>query len=159
MSRPGEPFGCSGAADAVELPADAGDNRGVGAAVLALASSILAGASVGLLAARAAGGAGVRPRRWLREAGHAVAPVASCVAAAASAVAIAGGLRADDSRTTLALTCLAAAALIAFATWLVLVEADDGGSAERPDEPEWWPAFERDLDEWTRGRVPTGGRR
>ena len=57
----------------------------------------------------------------------------------------------------LTLTCFAATLLIALASWLLLVEEDDDYPGETPDEPEWWPAFERELDAWTRRtRVPVG---
>jgi hypothetical protein len=65
----------------------------------------------------------------------------------------------QHGRAALALTCLAVAFLLAAASWLLLVEPDDDGTIEGPDEPEWWPAFERELEEWTRGRVSLGGRR
>jgi hypothetical protein len=65
----------------------------------------------------------------------------------------------QHGRAALALTCLAVSLLLAAASWLLLVEPDDGGPDDAPDEPEWWPAFERELEEWTRGRVPLGGRR
>jgi len=63
-------------------------------------------------------------------------------------------------RVALAFTCGAVALLIAFAGWLLLVESnDDDYPAETPDDPEWWPAFERDLETWTRqARVPSGHR-
>ena len=83
----------------------------------------------------------------------------------AGAIGLLGGAAAvgatERLRLGLATTCVVAALLIGCAAWLLLVEADDdGGNAELPDEPEWWPQFERDLDEWTRlRRVPTVVRR
>jgi hypothetical protein len=60
---------------------------------------------------------------------------------------------------TLALTCLAVSVLIAVASWVLLVESDDDGPEEIPDDPEWWPAFERELADWSRRRrVPAGPR-
>jgi hypothetical protein len=131
----------------------------VGAAVLALASSTVAGASIGLVLAASGRASGVRPRAWLRRAGSGLTRAGSVAAVAASALAIVGGLGAQDSQPALALTCFGAAALIAFATWLLLVEPEDDDSTDGPNEPDWWPAFERELEDWTRGRVPTGGRR
>jgi hypothetical protein len=63
----------------------------------------------------------------------------------------------DSLRWTLAVTCLAAGALVAIATWLVSVEPDDEGDADEVVEPKWWPDFERELAEWQQSRrVPAG---
>jgi hypothetical protein len=129
------------------------------AAVAAIASSVLSGLSVGVVAAAAALGHGIRPRRSLRERSRIATRCGGSVAVAAAAVAAAGVVGEEHGRAALALTCLAVAFLLAAASWLLLVEPDDGGSDDAPDEPEWWPAFERELEEWTRGRVPLGGRR
>jgi hypothetical protein len=59
-------------------------------------------------------------------------------------------------RTALGPTCLAAALLFALATWLILIESDDHGEAKSPDEPEWWPDFERELDLWSRAPKISG---
>jgi len=65
----------------------------------------------------------------------------------------------DHQRLALALTCGAAALLLGFATWVLLVEPDDRYPSDTPDEPEWWPAFERELEAWTQRRhVPSGTR-
>jgi hypothetical protein len=129
------------------------------AAVVAIASSVLAGLSVGVVAAAAALGHGVRPRRRLREKSRIATRCGSSVAIATAGVAGAGVIAEQHGRATLALTCLAVSLLLAAASWLLLVEPDDNGTTDGPNEPEWWPAFERELEEWTRGRVPTGGRR
>jgi hypothetical protein len=76
-----------------------------------------------------------------------------------SGTAFAGVLVVSHDRPALALTCVATAFLIVLSTWLLLVEEDDDYPGETPHEPEWWPAFERDLEAWTRqARVPTGPR-
>lgn len=64
-------------------------------------------------------------------------------------------------RPGLVLTCGVVAILVGFAAWLLLVEdADDDYPVQTPGEPEWWPAFERELEEWTRTtRTPTGSLR
>jgi hypothetical protein len=55
-------------------------------------------------------------------------------------------------------TCLGAALLLAFATWLLLIESDDDGES-RTDDPDWWPEFERELGIWSRRlKVPAGPR-
>jgi uncharacterized membrane protein YfcA len=121
---------------------------------------MLAGAAIGVLLAVAGLGVGVRPRPWLRAAGRAATGVSCLVALAASAFAAEGVLRAEYSPPALAATCVGVALLIAFAAWLLSVEPDDGGyPLATPDEPEWWPAFEREFEEWTRGRAPVGGRK
>jgi MFS family permease len=125
------------------------------AAIAAIASSVLAGLSAGVVAAAAALGHGVRPRRRLRERSRIATRWGGSVAIAAAAVAAAGVIAERHGRVALALTCLAVILLLALAAWLLLIERDEGGPGEAPDEPEWWPAFERELDEWTRrSRVP-----
>ncbi len=129
------------------------------AAVAAIASSVLAGASTGILLAAAGRGGGVRPRRSLRESGQLARRCGGCVAIAAATAAIAGVLAERHERAALALTCVAVTVLIAVTSWLLLVEPDDDGPGETPDDPEWWPAFERELEVWTRrSRVPVGPR-
>jgi hypothetical protein len=131
----------------------------VGAAVAAIASSILAGASTGIVLAATVRGGGFRPRRSLRERSHVARRCGGCIASAAAVATIAAALAERHERPALALTCVAVTLLIALASWLLLVEPDDGYPGETPDEPEWWPAFERELEVWTRrSRVPTGPR-
>jgi len=79
------------------------------------------------------------------------------LALAGSVTAVIGVLASGHQRLALALTCAAAALLLGFATWLLLVEPDDHDPSGTPDEPQWWPAFERELEAWTRrARVPSG---
>ncbi len=81
------------------------------------------------------------------------------VAVAATGVTLAGVIAERHQQAALALTCLAVSILLAIASWVLLVEADDDGPDEIPDDPEWWPAFERQLEDWTRQRrVPAGPR-
>jgi hypothetical protein len=127
----------------------------VGAAIAAIACGVVAGASVGLLVAAVSRGAGVRPRQWLRDNAGLSRRVGGWGATGAAAVVVAGIFGDGHDRTGLAFTCIAVTLLIAIASWLVLVEPDDDGSTEAPDEPEWWPAFERELETWTRrSRLP-----
>jgi hypothetical protein len=129
------------------------------ATVAALASSVLAGASTGIALASVGVGGGVRPRRSLRESGQLARRGGGCIALAAATAAIASVLGEDHDRPALALTCVAVMLLIAVASWLLLVEPDDDDPGETPDEPEWWPGFERELEAWTRqSRVPAGPR-
>jgi hypothetical protein len=130
--------------------------RVVVAAVSAIASGVVAGAWMGVLVAATSYGAGVRPRRWLRENARLSRRFCGCGVAVAGAVLVGDVLRTSHDRVALALTCVAVTLLLALATWLLLVEQDDDGSIGTPDEPEWWPAFERELEAWTRRpRVPT----
>jgi hypothetical protein len=125
--------------------------------VAAIASSVVTGAATGALLATAGRGHGFRARQSLRRHAHAVRQGGGSVAAASVVATLACVLTVSRGRTGLALTCFAATLLIAFASWLLLVEEDDDYPGETPDEPEWWPAFERELDDWTRStRVPAG---
>jgi len=125
----------------------------------AIASSVFAGASAGVLLAALSRG-DVRPRRSLRDHGRLARPGAACVAFAATLLTVGGVEAARHDRVALAFTCVAVALLLAFASWLLLVEPDDDDyPADTPDEPEWWPAFERDFEAWSRrARVPSGHR-
>jgi len=83
----------------------------------------------------------------------------TCLALAGSITAAVGVLGSDYQRPAFALTCIAAALLLGFATWVLLVEPNDHYPSDTPDEPEWWPHFERELEAWTqRARVPSGTR-
>jgi hypothetical protein len=79
-------------------------------------------------------------------------------ALAAAVVAALAAAQVPYHRPGLLLTCGVVALLIGFVAWLLLVEeADDDYPLETPGEPEWWPAFERELEEWIRTtRVPSG---
>ena len=134
-----------------------GDNGGVGVVVAAIASSVVAGAATGALLASAGRGHGFRARQALRRHAHAVRQGGGSVAAVSILATLTCVLSVSRDRMGLTLTCFAATLLIALASWLLLVEEDDDYPGETPDEPEWWPAFERELDEWKRStRVPAG---
>ena len=142
----------------VEQPGK-GDNDGVGVVFAAIASSIVTGAATGALLATAGRGHGFRARQSLRRHASTVMRAGGSAAAAAVLATLACVLAVSRDRTGLALTCFAVVLLIAFASWLLLVEEDDDHPGETPHEPEWWPAFERELDAWTRrSRVPVGPR-
>ena len=53
------------------------------------------------------------------------------------------------------------AVLLSTTTYLILRTADDGddgrGANEREPEPPWWPEFERQLRDYTRGPGRSGG--
>ena len=130
----------------------------MGPVTVAIASSVLAGASAGVVLAAASNG-DLRPRRALRHHCGVARCVGSCLVLAGSVTAVFGVFASDHQRLALALTCIAAALLLGFATWVLLVEPDDHYPSDTPDEPEWWPAFERELEAWTqRARVSSGTR-
>ncbi len=131
----------------------------MGAVAVAISSSVLAGASAGVLIAALSRGT-VRPRRSLRDHGRLARSGAASIAVGATLLTGAGLQAVRHDRLTLAFTCGAVALLIAFACWLLLVEPDDHDyPAATPNDPEWWPAFERDFEMWTReARVPSGHR-
>ena len=125
----------------------------------AVLSSAVAGVSAGVLLAVASRGNGYRARSSLRY--HAVFARKSgtALAVAGSIVCGLGVSAVTRERLSLALTCLACAFLLALASWLLLVEEDDDYPCETPDEPTWWPDFERQLHDWAdRDRVPAGHR-
>jgi hypothetical protein len=131
----------------------------VAGAIAAIASTAVAGGSIGVFVAAATHAHGFRPRRSLREHGRLARRWAAIVAVAATAATIAGVVAERHQQAPLALTCLAVGLLLAVASWVVLVEADDDGADEIPEDPEWWPAFERELADWSRQRrVPAGPR-
>jgi hypothetical protein len=126
--------------------------------VTAFATAVIAGIAVGVLTATRGWASGVRPRHTLRVhktfANRAAwTLIGICFGLAPAAIATA-----DHLRTTLGVTCAAAALLLAAATWLLAVEPDEGGEPVAEDEPHWWPEFERELAAWERSsrkRVPT----
>jgi hypothetical protein len=128
----------------------------VGAVFVAIASSLPLGAALGVVAAALSHG-NVRPRRALREHRRLAASTGVSVAVATSAVVAVAATQVGYQRIWLALTCATVALLTAFVAWLLLVESDDDDRTDVPFEPEWWPAFERELEEWMRGsRLPSG---
>lgn len=79
------------------------------------------------------------------------------LAIAGAVVSASGIYAATYQRLGLAVTCVAAALLVALASWLLLVEDDDDYPEETPDEPSWWPDFEQQFHDWSRrNRVPAG---
>src|SRR3954468_10765250 len=101
----------------------------------------------------------VRPRRVVRDHPGLVRWGGACVAFAFAVTTTAAAALVSYERAWLVATCAAVALLVGFVAWLLLVEkSDDGDPSQPPTEPEWWPAFERELDEWTRTRVPSGSR-
>jgi hypothetical protein len=119
----------------------------------------MAGVAGGVLCAARAGAAGTRPRRWLREHRLVMERASAALTIAALGVTAYAAVAADHPRAPLAATCAATAVLLAIATWLILVERDEGGETDVWGDPKWWPQFERDLAEWTRhSRVPAGRR-
>jgi hypothetical protein len=130
----------------------------VAAIAIAFAAAITAGISAGLLCAIRASADGVRPRRVLREHRTVLEPLSAVMSSLALLGAVAGVVGADHLRWALAPTCAATAMLLAIASWLVLVEPDDNGEVDSWGDPQWWPEFERDLEEWRRSRTPVGPR-
>ena len=129
----------------------------MGVVFAAVLSSVVAGASAGVLLAVASCGNGYRARRALRYQAVFARRSSTALAIAAILVTGAGVYAVAHQRIGLALTCAATAFLIALASWLLLVEEDDDYPDETPDEPKWWPDFERQFHDWTRRtRVPAG---
>jgi drug/metabolite transporter (DMT)-like permease len=129
----------------------------VGVVIAAIASSLPLGASAGMFVAASSRGS-VRPRRLLREHRALARWSGACLALAAAVVAVLAAAQVTYQRPGLLVTCGVVALLVGFVAWLLLVEeADDDYPLQTPGEPEWWPAFERELEEWTRTtRVPSG---
>jgi general stress protein CsbA len=125
----------------------------VAAVILAIASSVMLGVSSGALAATRSH-ASLRPCRLLLEHRWLTRWSCACVALTAAIVAVLASIQVDYERAELVLTCSVVASLAGFVVWLLLVEGDDDPPAEPPDEPEWWPTFERELEEWSKTRIP-----
>lgn len=127
---------------------------GVVAALTGLACSVLGGVSTGVLVAMTTRGEGIRPRAALRAYGRRARWCAGCLTLVFSVGVLAGVLLVEYNRVWLGLTCLAAMMLVTVATWLLLIETDDDDPGAVPDDPAWWPEFERELREWARTRGP-----
>jgi uncharacterized membrane protein len=54
------------------------------------------------------------------------------------------------------LTFLVSFGLLLLGALLLMRSDEDEGGGTDPDEPPWWPSFERDLLEYTRSRRPVG---
>ncbi len=130
------------------------------ALAIAFAASLLAGPSMGIIAASAGWVQGVRPRQFLRECRPLLRRCAFGFASMGLVLGAVGVAEADRLQAALGSTCAAAAFLVAIATWLLLVEPEDEGDEPNGlDEPKWWPQFEADLADWTRQtRIPVGPR-
>lgn len=130
------------------------------AIAIALVASLLAGPSLGLLAATGGWVRGVCPRNFLRERRHLFQSCALGVVSIGCVLGAVGVVAADRLQVALGSTCAGTTLLVAIATWILLVEPDGGGEEpEGLDEPKWWPQFERDLADWTRQiRIPAGPR-
>ena len=132
----------------------------VGVIGIAFAASILGGIGAGLVVVTRRVARGYRPRSYIREHCEPFDAVAVFLTAFTVVTAAAAVVGADALRLTLAVSCAAAAVLFAGATWLLAVEPDDEADADSSPEPSWWPAFERELEEWARARrMPTLSRR
>jgi hypothetical protein len=126
----------------------------VRAVIVAIASSFPLGISLGVLCASRAHGK-IRPCRALQAHRRVAGWSAGAIAVASALAAAVATLEVKYQRPALALICAVVALVHGFAAWLLLVEADDDYRNETPDEPEWWPAFERELEAWRRNmRVP-----
>jgi hypothetical protein len=132
----------------------------VGVIVIAFGASIFAGMGAGLVVVTRRWAAGVRPRAFIRNRADVFDAISVFGSAFAVVIAAAAVVGADALQLTLAISCIAAAVLFGAAAWLLSVEPDDDGSLDEWPEPNWWPEFERDLDEWRRAqRTPTLSRR
>jgi hypothetical protein len=119
--------------------------------MVAFAASFALGAALGVLAAMRARGS-LRPCRRLREHGAVAGWSGGSLALAAAPTIAIASAGVSYQRALLAVTCGAIALVVGAAVWLMLVEADDGDTPATDDEPEWWPTFERELQEWARRR-------
>jgi hypothetical protein len=125
----------------------------MGAIAVAFGASVAAGVGGGIFGATRQWTQSVRPRRFVREhrpAFEGFGFVLTMVAVGVAALTVAG---ADVMRFALGVSCAAAGVLLAVASWLLLIESDDDDEPNLSPEPSWWPEFERELDEWSRGRT------
>jgi len=117
--------------------------------IVAFAASLPLGVGLGVVGATCARGS-VRPCRRLLDHGLAAVSSGTLLALAATATIAAAATRVGYRPALLAAMCCSIALLVGAAVWLFLVEADDGDALATDDDPEWWPTFERELDEWSR---------
>ena len=132
----------------------------MGVIAIAFGASMLAGIGTGVVVVTRRWAPGVRPRAFIRDRRDVFDATAVFVSAFAVVIAAAAVVGADALQLTLGISCAAAAVLFGAAAWLLAIEPDDDGSSDEWPEPNWWPQFERDLDEWRRAqRTPTMSRR
>lgn len=117
--------------------------------IVAFAASFPVGVALGVVSATCARGS-LRPCRRLREHGTVAVWVSALVALAGGAMVGVAAAQVDYQRAFLVVTCGAIVLVVAVTSWLLLVETDEGDAHASDDEPEWWPTFERDFEEWTR---------
>jgi hypothetical protein len=117
--------------------------------IVAFAASFTLGVAVGVVSATCARGS-LRPCRRLREHGTLAMWGGGLLALAGAATIAIASAHVGYQRAFLAATCGAIVLIVAGASWLLLVETDDGDAWATDDEPEWWPTCERELEEWSR---------
>lgn len=117
--------------------------------ILAFAATFPLGVALGVVCATCARGS-VRPRRRLREYRPTAIWSGTSLALAGAATVTIAAAQVEYQRALLAATCSAIVLLAGVVTWLLLVEADDGDAGGHDVDPEWWPTFERELEEWAR---------
>jgi len=117
--------------------------------IVAFAASFPLGVALGVVGAVRARGS-LRPCRLLRDHRRMAAWGGGSVALAGAVAITIAVAHVEYERALLAATCGVIVLLAGVVAWLLLVEHDDG-DARGPDvEPEWWPTFERELEEWAR---------
>jgi hypothetical protein len=117
--------------------------------IVAFAASLTLGAGLGVVSATLARGS-LRPCRRLREHWNLAMWTGGLLALAGAATIAIASAHVDYQRAFLLATCGAIVLIVGGASWLLLVETDDGDAWSADDEPEWWPTFERELEEWSR---------
>jgi hypothetical protein len=117
--------------------------------IVAFAASFTLGVALGVVSATCARGS-LRPCRRLREHWNLVIWTGGLLALASAATIAIAASHVEYQRAFLAATCGAIVLIVGAASWLLLVETDDGDAWATDDEPEWWPTFERELEEWSR---------
>ena len=117
--------------------------------LVAFAASLPLGVGLGVVTATRAARS-LRPCRRLREHRSVALWSGVSIAFAGAATIAVASARVDYQRALLVATCGAIVLLVGVVVWLLLVETDDGDAPASDDEPEWWPTFERELEEWAR---------
>lgn len=119
--------------------------------IVAFVASVPLGFALGTICASCARGS-VRPCRRLREHAAVATWGGGCLALAGVVTIAVASAHVAYQRALLAVTCGAIVVIISLVVWLLLVETDDGDARASDDEPEWWPTFERELEEWARSK-------